>query len=395
MSFVTFDLERWQGTWENRVRYNLSESGVHPLSIAELLDLAGEDPTEFLALRMAYSQSDGTLQLRKAISALYPGATADNVVVTVGSSEGNFITCWTLIERGDRVTVLTPTYRQTWGLAQNFGATVTELPLLPNRAWEPDPEAIESAIPEGTKLVVVTSPNNPSGHVLSDTSRDAILRRARSVEAWVLADEVYQGAERNGVTTPSVWGSHERLIVVNGLSKAYGLPGLRIGWIVGPRELRDAIVRRHDYTVIGPSPASDYLALRALSVRDQILARTRRILNENYSVLDGWLRSFGELFQWHEPECGAICLARYRHPMPAIELAERVLTSHDILALCSTRVWQRANRASRGSRGGEERHRSAVDGLAATGRSNVRPCSPKGEGLPTPARFADSHSANR
>ncbi len=331
MSFVTFDLERWQGTWENRVRYNLSESGVHPLSISELLELAGGSPTEFLALRLMYSQSDGTELLRQAIAALYEGTTADNVVVTVGSSEGNFIVCWSLIERGDRVTVLTPTYRQTWGLAQNFGATVTELPLMPERGWEPDPDQIGRAIPTGTKLVVITSPNNPTGHVLSDIQRNAILERARHVGAWVLADEVYQGAERNGVTTPSVWGSYEKIIVVNGLSKAYGLPGLRIGWIVGPIEIRDAVVRRHDYTVIGPSPASDFLAVRALAVRQKIFARTRRILNENYSVLEAWLRSFGELFDWQEPECGAICLVRYRHPMPADELANRVLAKHNIL----------------------------------------------------------------
>lgn len=331
MSFVPFELERWQGTWENQVRHNLSESGVHPLSIAELLQLAGGDPDHFLNLRMVYNQSDGTVALRSSIAGLYRGATSEQVVVTVGTSEANFIVCWTLVDPGDRVTVLTPTYRQTWGLAQNFGATLTELPLHASRGWEPDPEEIERTIPRSTKLVVLTSPNNPTGHVLSEAKRKAILDRARDVDAWVLADEVYQGAERNGITTESVWGSGDRVIVVSGLSKAYGLPGLRIGWMVGPREMRDAVLRRHDYTVIGPSPASDYLAIQALSVRNAILARTRRMLNENYPVLDGWLRSFGDMFQWQEPECGAICLVRYRHAMSSLELADRVRTRCDVL----------------------------------------------------------------
>lgn len=331
MSFVDFDLERWQSTWENHVQYNLSESGVHPLSITELLTLAEEDPAEFLALRMVYSQSDGTEPLRGAIASLYPGATPGNIVVTVGSSEANFIVCWTLIERGDRVTVVTPTYRQTWGLAHNFGATVTELPLRAEHGWEPDLGGIPRAIPADTKLVVLTNPNNPTGHVLSAAACTAIVERAHEVGAWVLADEVYQGAERNGVTTPSVWGGYDRVIAVNGLSKAYGLPGLRLGWIVSPPAFRDIVVRRHDYTVIGPSPASDYLAQRALRVRERILTRTRGILNQNYPVLERWLRSFGDLFRWTKPECGAICFAEYRHPLSALQLVERVRAEHDIL----------------------------------------------------------------
>ncbi len=331
MSFVPFELERWQSTWENRVSYNLSESGVHPLTISELLAMAGEEPDALLSLRMVYSQSDGTETLRRAIAALYPGAGPEEIVVTVGSSEANFVVCWTLIERDDRVTILTPTYRQTWGLAHNFGARVTELPLEYELGWEPDTSRLEETIPDGTKLVVLTNPNNPTGHVLSEASRRALLARIQHVGAWLLADEVYQGAERNGHTTPSVWGPYDRTIVVNGLSKAYGLPGLRIGWIVGPRAFRDAVVARHDYTVIGPSPVSDFLAIRALAVRDQILARTRGILNTNYPILAAWLNKFGTLFDWREPACGAICLARYRHPLSALDLVARVRAGNNIL----------------------------------------------------------------
>jgi hypothetical protein len=304
---------------------------VHPLSIAELLQLAGEDPGEFLALRMVYSQSDGTDALRRAIADLYPGASPDAVVVTVGSSEANFVVCWTLVAPGDRVTVLTPTYMQTFGLARNFGATVTPLPLRLELGWEPDPGEIGPAIPAGTKLVVITNPNNPTGHIVSRALLDRMVERAREVGAWVLADEVYLGAERDGKTTASLWGSYDRLLVVNGLSKAYGLPGLRIGWIVGSPAFRNAVVRRHDYTVIGPSPASDYLAIQALAVRDRILARTRGILNANYPVLDAWLRQFGDLFQWRAPDCGAICLVRYRHPLAALDLVERVRAEASIL----------------------------------------------------------------
>jgi hypothetical protein len=329
--FKAFELERWQSTWENRVKFNLSESGVHPLTIEELLRLSGSDPAEFLRLRLVYSQSDGTDELRHAIAALYDGATADNVVVTIGSAEANFVACWALVRPGDDVAILAPTYMQTWGLSENLGARVTPIWLHYERGWEPDPEEIARAITGKTRLVVVTNPNNPTGHVLSDAARDAIVDRARAVGAWLLADEVYTGAERTGTITPSFWGSYERVVVVNGFSKAYGLPGLRIGWIACSPDLRREILARHDYTVIGPSPAMDWLAIRALCVRERILGRTRRILETNYPVLEGWLRGFGDFFQWHETECGAIALVRYRGALSALDLVEQIRARHDIL----------------------------------------------------------------
>ena len=333
MTFFTFDLERWQSTWENRVRHNLGESGVHPLTVRELLGLAGAAADPLLDVRLGYSQSNGTDLLRERIAALYPGATRDHVLVTTGSSEANFVACWRLIEPGDKVTVLVPNYLQTNGLARNFGAEVRELALRFERAWEPDAGEIRAAIPDGTKLVVVTNPHNPSGHVLSDDAADGILRRAAEVGAWLLADEVYQGAERSGVTTRSFWGRAERLVVVNGLSKAYGLPGLRIGWILAEPRFAEEAWMRHDYTTIGPSGVTDHLATLALEpgTRARILARTRRILNENYPVVERWLQGFGDTFTWHPPEAGAICFARYRPAVSGDRLVEQLRAQHDVL----------------------------------------------------------------
>ncbi len=331
MTFVPFELERWQSAWENRVKINLSESGVHPLTISELLALSGGDPAALGRIPLGYSQSNGTDALRAAIAALYPGATTDQVLVTTGSAEANFVSCWTLLAPGDHAVIQVPTYMQTWGLAQNFGARVSTFSLHADRDWEPDPDEIHRAITPGTKLVVVTNPNNPTGHVLSQQARDVIVERVRATGAWLLADEVYQGAERNGRTTPSFWGSYDRVLVSNGLSKAYGLPGLRIGWVVGPADMIESLWRRHDYTVIGPTPMGDFLAQEALRVREKILARTRGILNQHYPVMDAWLKRFGGLFQWRDPDAGAICFARYRHTVDAVDLVERIRARHSIL----------------------------------------------------------------
>jgi aspartate/methionine/tyrosine aminotransferase len=332
--FVPFELERWQSTWENRVRFNISESGVHPLTIQELLGLAGESAVPLLNVRLGYSQSNGTDLLRERIAALYPGASPDQVLVTTGSSEANFVTCWRLLQPGDKVAVMMPNYLQTWGLAQNFGAQVRPFQLHEKEGWEPYAEEIRTAIAPGTKLVVVTNPHNPTGHILTQESRQVILERAAEVGAWILADEVYQGAERDGNTTPSFWESgYDKLVVVNGLSKAYGLPGLRIGWIVSKPGFVEEAWSRHDYTTIGPSGASDHLAAVALDprVREKLIDRTRRILNANYPVMEAWLKSFGDTFSWHPPEAGAICWARYRQGPPASEVVDKLRAQHSVL----------------------------------------------------------------
>jgi len=335
MSFEPFAMERWQSTWENRVRYNLSESGVHPLTVAELLALAGETPEAVAHSRLGYPQSNGTEPLRAAIAALYPGATADNVLVTNGSAEANFCACWQLIHPGDRVAIVLPTYMQTWGLARTFGATIAPIWLREELGWQPDPAEIDVAIGPSTRLVVVTNPNNPTGAILAQEAVARITRRASEVGAWLLADEVYQGAEREAATTPTLWGRGERVLITNGLSKAYGLPGLRIGWCVAPPPLVAELWARKDYTTIGPSVVSDWLATRALApaVRGRIIERTRGILRSNWPVLERWLRDVGDQFTFRAPDAGAICYARYRAGVNSSALAERLRLGHDVLVV--------------------------------------------------------------
>jgi hypothetical protein len=335
MSFEPFAMERWQSTWENRVRYNLSESGVHPLSVAELLSLAGQTLDAVAGHRLGYPQSNGSAPLRTAIATLYPGATAENVLVTNGSAEANFCAFWQLAQAGDRVAIVLPTYMQTWGLARTFGAQIAPIWLREELGWQPDLTEVDLAIAPGTKLVIVTNPNNPTGAILSDEATGRIVRRAAEAGAWLLSDEVYQGAEREAGPTPSLWGRGERVLVTNGLSKAYGLPGLRIGWCVAPPALIAELWARKDYTTIGPSVISDWLATRALEpgVRLKILARTRSILRTNWPVLERWLASQGDQLRFRAPDAGAICYARYRSSINSSALAERLRRDRDVLVV--------------------------------------------------------------
>jgi hypothetical protein len=329
-------MERWQSTWENQVRFNLSESGVHPLTAAELLALAGADAAPVLGIPLGYTQSNGTEPLRTAIAALYGGASAANITVTNGSAESNYAICWHLLEPGDRVALMLPNYMQTWGLAHAFGADVRPFHLHEASGWQPDPDEVDAAIGPGTKLVVVTNPNNPTGAGLGEPAMRHIAARADAVGACILADEVYQGAERaGGPPTPSFWGLGERVIVVNGLSKAYGLPGLRLGWNVAPLPLPEQLWSRKDYTTIGPGAMSDALATIALrpDVRPKILERTRAIIRSNFQVLADWYGTMGGEFTARAPDAGAISYARYRSDANSSAFAERLRRDFDVLVV--------------------------------------------------------------
>ncbi len=322
-------MERWQSTYENLVDYNLSESGVHPLTVGELLELARASIHD---LRLGYGQSNGSHELRTCIARLYPGASPNNVVVTNGSAEANHAAMWRLLEAGDEVAILTPTYMQTYGLAETFERRVREIRLREDLDWQPDPDDIAQAITARTRAIVVTNPNNPTGAVLRDDARRALLDAADRVGAWILADEVYTGAELDGRETPSFFGTYPRVIATGSLSKAYGLPGLRVGWAVSSDSVVDDLWARTDYTTISPGELTDRLAAFALhpDVRPRILERTRAMIRAGLPILETWLRD-QEVFQWRAPHAGAICFARYDLPIDSRSLAERLRVERSVL----------------------------------------------------------------
>jgi len=335
MKLEAFAMERMQSTYENEVEFNLSESGVYPLSVRELL----ADPHESDALLdqpLVYTQSNGTRELRARVAALYPGTTVDHIEVTNGGSEANYIVTWKLVEPGDEVVLQVPNYMQTWGLSRAFGGAVREWRLRPDHAatrWVADIDELRGLITSKTRLVIICTPNNPTGARLTSGELDEICRAAGRHGAWVLSDEIYRGAERDGRESPSIWGRYERAIVTSGLSKAYGLPGLRIGWIVGPPDFTASTWSYHDYTTIAPGALSDRLARAALtSERRQILLnRTRTIVRDNFPVLEQWLASQQGAFTWIAPEAGAICYAQYHHDINSLELANRLRTEKSVL----------------------------------------------------------------
>lgn len=332
--FQTFVMEQMMSEWENQVDINLSESGVHPMTLGELLAMDGREAGDLADTGMFYPQANGTVELRETIASMYPGAARDDVLVTVGAAEANYLAITTFLEPGDEVVIVLPNYMQVWGVAANLGATVREVHLDVDRAWALDIGALNDAVSPETKMICVCNPNNPTGRIMSEAEMAAVVAAAERSEAWLLADEVYRGAERErDEETPSFFGRYDKVLAQGSMSKAYGLAGLRVGWTVGPGPAVADMWRRHEYTTISTTMLSNHLATTALSpkVRPQILARTRALLKGGYGLLGEWLNEQDGVFTGTPPDAAAIAFLKYDLPISSIEWMEQLRDQRGVL----------------------------------------------------------------
>ncbi len=332
VKFQPFEMERMMSKWENVVEYNLSESGVHPMSVSEFV----EDPVvieQLLTTPLHYPQANGIIELRERIAALYPGATPDNVLVTVGCAEANYITVQTMVTPGEEMVMLLPNYMQIWGAAQNLGIIVKSFHLREDLGWAPDLDELNDVVSERTRLIAVCNPSNPTGYIMTEAEMEAIVAAADRVGAWLLADEVYSGVERvTDTQTPSFWGRYHKVLAMNSLSKAYGLPGLRIGWVVGPADTVDEIWARHEYITISATMLSNKLAAIALSpeVRPRVMQRARDYIRRGFPILDAWLEGHEGTFSLVPPQAAAIAYVRYHLDINSTELVKRLLNEQSV-----------------------------------------------------------------
>lgn len=332
--FQAFEMERYMSRYEMTVKYNMSESGVHPMLLRELLDLGEGSLDKMLDVELNYSHANGNPDLRDNIAAMYQGATRDNVLVTVGGIEANFNTLTTILSPGDEMVIMLPNYMQLWGVAKNQGYRIKTFSLIQEKGWAPDLDALEHAVSKDTKVIAICNPNNPTGYIMSDAEMDAVVKIAGRVGAWILADEVYAGAEQlTDIQTPSFFGLYEKVIAIGSMSKAYGLPGLRTGWAVGPADMIDQIWARHEYTTLSTAVLSNTLAALALSeqVRPAIIGRTREYIRKGYPILTEWMQSHGDLFSAVQPQAAAIAFIRYKMDINSTEFVMRLLRDKSVL----------------------------------------------------------------
>jgi aspartate/methionine/tyrosine aminotransferase len=339
MRIPNFQMERMQSTWENLVDYDMSESGVRPITLRGLVEM-GLDLDAALDMPLGYSQSNGTIPLRERLAAIYPGATVEHVEVTNGTSEANYLVALGLLEPGDEMAMEVPNYMQLWGVPRSLQATVRTFRLLPDRGWEPDWDEFERAVTPRTRLLYLSNPNNPSGAILSDDAMRRIVERCEETGTMILSDEVYLGAEIDGRRTKSFWGMSDRVIVTSGLSKAYGIPGVRIGWIVGPPSVVETTWSQHDYITIGPNKLSDMVARVAVTEenREKLYARTQQLLSGNLPIIEGWAAGFGGFLEFNRPKAGAMTLVRYGSAVSSLEVCDRIRVEQSTLVVPGVHV---------------------------------------------------------
>ena len=223
---------------------------------------------------------------------------------------------------------MTPNYAQLWGAAQNHGFTTRTFSLDESSHWALNLTELDAAVTPRTKLIAVCNPNNPTGHILTAAEMDAIIAAAARVGAWLLADEVYAGCERTtDEFTPSFYGRYDKVLAVNSMSKAYGLPGLRLGWVVAPPEMTHEIWKRQEYQTIATTPLSNRLAVYALApeTRARILDRTRCYVRDGYANFAQWMAEHDDLFSYTPPDAAAIAFVRYNVDVNSTELVHRLI----------------------------------------------------------------------
>jgi aspartate/methionine/tyrosine aminotransferase len=334
MRIRDFAVEIWMNRWENACRFNLAETCVESVTIDALLELAGLDPGDLLEqmrpMRLTYGAIEGSDRLRSAIARLYETASAGDVLVAHGAIGANHLVYEALVEPGDVVVSIVPTYQQHTSIPESLGAEVRLLRLREDRGWMPDIDELRS-LASGAKVIALVNPNNPTGSLLDEATLHEIVAIARAEGAWIVADEVYRGLDQEGDgTSPSLVDLYERAVGIGSMSKAFSLAGLRLGWIVGPAAIREAVSRHRDYSVISVGMVDDLLASIALEARDALLARNRALVRGNLATLDAWVAGEPRI-RYVKPRSGTTALLGYESSIPSQTVCLRLLETQGVL----------------------------------------------------------------
>lgn len=334
MKIRPFGVEQWMNAYETRCEWNLAETCVESLTVAELLALAGQTASildELLPLRLTYGDIEGSDRLRQAIAGLYARQTPHNVVVTHGAIGANALVYTALVEPGDRVVCVAPAYQQHYSIPESYGAEVRILRLREENGFLPDLAELRQLAGGAARLIAITNPNNPTGSLMDRGLLERIAEVAASCGAWVLCDEVYRGLDQQGEgTTASMADLYDKGISTGSMSKAFSLAGLRLGWIAGPTEVLRAVSIHRDYNTISVGRLDDLFARIALEHKDAILARSREIVQGNLAILDAWVAGRADV-TYVKPRSGTTALLKYSQDLPSRDLCVRLIEETGVM----------------------------------------------------------------
>jgi aspartate/methionine/tyrosine aminotransferase len=334
MHITPFGVEMWMNDYEDHCEFNLAETCVESLTIAELIELAGRSDDllkELLPLKMTYGAIKGSDRLRLAISSLYLNQQSDNILVTHGTIGANSLVHQSLISRGDRVIAVVPTYQQHYSIPESLGAEVQMLKLREDDNFLPDLNQLSALATADTKLIAINNPNNPTGSLMDREMLVAIVEIAQRCDAWVLCDEVYRGTDQKGSgKSASIADLYDKGISTAGMSKAFSLAGLRLGWLAASEEVIEQVMIHRDYNTISVGMLDDYFATLALENSDKILARSQDITRGNLVILSDWVNQEPTI-SWVRPNSGTTALLKYDFDIPSYDFCIKLLDETGVL----------------------------------------------------------------
>ena len=308
-----FALEVFFSKWEFTARYHLCASDMQSMTLSDLLAMAdAADRSAWDRLYLGYTETWGSPSLRETIASTYYSIASDQVLSFVGAQEGIFAAMHALLGPDDHAITIIPNYQSVESVPLSICDT-TGIPLDPDNNWDLDLDRVRDAIRPNTRVICINFPHNPTGKVIGRQALDSIIAMARPHGIYIFSDEVYRLLERRPeIRLPQVADLYERGLSLGVMSKAYGLPGIRLGWVACKDvELLRMLERLKHYTSICSPAPSEFLAQIALKSREQILARNRALIADNLLILEAFFDEHAHLFEWYLPDGGCIGYPRY------------------------------------------------------------------------------------
>ena len=328
MKIKPFAVEEWMNEYEVGAKYNIAETCVDSVSLDELFELTGEDKEaflrEFCARRLTYGDIYSRPDFLDGICGLYKTVKPENIITTHGAAGANHHVFCSLVSEGDRVISIMPTYQQLYSIPESIGADLAVMHLKQENGYLVDLDELRALVTPDTKMICINNPNNPTGALMGKELLEEIVKIARSVDAYLLCDEVYRHLTQEDVWSESVADLYEKGISVSSMSKVFSLAGLRLGWIATHDEAALAALRSHrDYDLISCGMFDEAVAAIALGHKDKLIARNTGIVRTNLAILDDWVNS-SEHFFYTKPQAGTTALVYYDFDIPSYDFCTRM-----------------------------------------------------------------------
>ena len=335
MKLDSFKLERYFARYEFDAPYLLSSSDCEAMTIGELLSIEPQSRDQFYQQWLGYTESAGDPALREAITTLYRNIEAPQILVHSGAEEAIFNFMNSMLNLGDHIIIQYPCYQSLYEVARGIGCEVTRWEMYEADNWELDLNFLQKNIRPNTKAIVINSPHNPTGYLMSQTKFEQIVEIAREGNILLFSDEVYRFLEQNPADTlPAACDLYENAVSLGVMSKTFGLPGLRIGWIATRNsKIYEAMASFKDYLTICNSAPSEFLATLALRHKEEIIERNLKIAKDNIILLEEFFSRHRSFFNWITPKAGSIAFPSIKTNLDIEQLSSNLVQQKGVMLL--------------------------------------------------------------